>query len=72
MSFRSGGKWQKSPVFHCVWIFFAFFFFFLNLQGKILHKHILYSCCQWKQKILFKVSLWLVSVVVAVPGKDFS
>lgn len=47
-----------------VWIFFCFF---LNLQGEILHKHILFSCCQWKQKILFKVSLWLVLVEVAVP-----
>lgn len=41
--------------------------FFLNLQGEILHKYILFSCCQWKQKILFKVSLWLVLVEVAVP-----
>ena len=42
-------------------------FFFLNLQGDILHKHILFSCCQWKQKIIFKVSLWSVLVEVAVP-----
>lgn len=34
-------------------------FFFLNFQGEILHKHILFSCCQWKQKFLFKVSFWL-------------
>lgn len=47
---------------HRMWIFF------LNLQGEILHKYIiLYSCCQWKQKILIKVSVWMVSVEIAVP-----
>ncbi len=64
MSFRSGRKWQTSPVFHCAC---GSLFFFLNLQGEILHKYILYSCCQWKQTILFKVSVWLVLVEVAVP-----
>lgn len=59
--FCSGRKWQKSPVFHCM---SGCFFFFLNLQGEILHKYILFSCCQWEQKILFKVSLWLVEVAV--------
>lgn len=62
MSFRSGRKWQKSPVLS------SHVDFFLNLQGEILHKYIiLYSCCQWKQKILIKVSVWMVSVEIAVP-----
>lgn len=52
---------------HLCFIACADLFFSLNLQGVILHKYILFSCCQWKQKILFKVSLRSVSVEVAIP-----
>jgi len=40
--------------------------FVFKLQGEILHKFILFSCCQWKQKILFK------SVLVVGFGRSSS
>lgn len=33
----------------CEWMFF-----FSQSPGEILHKYILFSCCQWEQKILLK------------------
>jgi len=43
---------------------------FLNSRGKFYTSFILFSCCQWKQKFLFKVSLLLVSVRLRLQSQE--
>lgn len=59
-------QWWKMAKVTCVSLHEWIIFFSIS-RGKFYTSIYIYrsfSCCQWKQKILFKVSVWLVEVAV--------